>query len=76
MGPTEHTARRGGGANVLRWCASTAVGEGVPGTDNVAVVVVVVGSAHAPLSDEGGRNEREVGQADAVGDTVHVIYCE
>ena len=45
---------------------------GGPGVDNVAMVVV--GSAHAPLSSEGGRNEREAGQADDVGATVHMIY--
>ena len=56
----------------MRWCASTAVGEGGPGTDDVAVVVV--GSAHASLLGEGGQNEREAGQADDVGATVHRIY--
>ena len=45
---------------------------GGPGANNVAMVVV--GSAHAPLSSEGGRNEREAGQADDVGATVHMIY--
>ena len=70
----EGRGREGGRWDPLSWRrASCRSRRGASGRWCVAAAMVV-GSAHAPLLGEGGQNEREAGQADDVGATVHRIY--